>query len=54
MSEMPTEPFVPADDRERRDRRLLRATVWSPEIGEQDALVRNLSPNGLGGSDVIP
>jgi len=49
MSAMPTEPFVPVDHRERRDRRLLRATVWSPEIGQQDALVRNISRNGLGG-----
>lgn len=50
MSAMPNEPFVPVNDRERRDRRLLRATVWCLEIGEQYAFVRNISRNGLGGT----
>jgi len=50
MSYMPTEPFVPGDDREHRDRRLLRATIWCAQIGEQDILIRNFSRRGLGGS----
>lgn len=50
MSAMPTETLVPGDDREHRDRRLLRASIWSEVAGQQDALIRNISPNGLGGS----
>ena len=50
MSAMPMEPFLVADDREHRDRRLLRAMIWCQEIGEQDALVRNISRSGLGGT----
>ena len=50
MSYMPTEPFVPGDDSEHRDRRLLRATIWCAQIGEQDILIRNFSRRGLGGS----
>jgi hypothetical protein len=49
MSVMPTEPFVAGEDREHRDRRLVRATVWCEAIGDQDALVRDISRNGLGG-----
>jgi len=49
MSVMPTEPFVAGEDREHRDRRLVRATVWCETIGDQDALVRDISRNGLGG-----
>jgi len=45
MSAMPIEPFVSA---EHRDRRLLRATVWCSEFGEQEAMVRTVSRNGLG------
>lgn len=50
MSFMPIEPLVAGDDREHRDRRLLRAKVWSQACGEQDALIRNVSRYGLGGS----
>jgi len=50
MTAMPTEPFLAADDRDHRDRRLLRATIWCETIGDQDALIRNLSRDGLGGS----
>jgi hypothetical protein len=35
--------------RERRDRRLLQITIWCRELGDQDALIRNLSKIGLGG-----
>lgn len=37
-------------EREPRTRRLLRGRLWCQATGEQDALIRNLSTRGLGGS----